>query len=507
MVIYAASNKEVSTMLNEFGQYQGLIIPMLVAVVILVLGWIIAKLISSGITKFMKKNKFLNERVSAKLGEQNSLMTADFIGKAVFYILMLFVLVAAFQVLGLSMVTQPLNDLLSITFAFLPQLLGAVILLLVAWVIATLLKHAILALLSRTRMDERVGGQVAPGAQRPKFSATIAELVYWFVFILFLPAILSTLSLNGLLVPIQNMVNSFLSIVPDIFAAAIVLIVGWLIATLCRNVATNFLRALKVDDFGQRSGITVEEGGRSLADILGTVVYIMILIPVIISALNVLNLESIATPATDMLTRIFVFLPVLLSALFIVVFAFFIGRMVGELTTSLLRKIGFDRILPLMGFNNATLSPSLWAGNIVTVLIVVVAGLEAADMLGFTRLSTMMEVFVLMAGNILMGIIIIGIGMYIANLQSDMIRKSGARNADTLAFTVKAGIMILAITMGLSQMGLASNIITLAFIFLGGALAVSFAIAFGLGGKDLAAQKLHELDSSMKKEEEIPPRM
>lgn len=492
-------------MLNDFGQYQVLIFPMLVAVLILILGWIISKLIASGLNKFMKKNKFINEKLTTKLGEKNSLMTADFISKAVYYILMIFVLVAAFQVLGLSIITQPLNGLLSVTFAYLPQLLGAVILLLAAWVIATLLKHAILIFFSRTRMDERVEGHLEPGVQRTKLSVTLADLMYWFVFILFLPAILSALSLNGLLIPIQNMVNTFLGIIPDLFAAAIVLVVGWFIATLCRNIATNFLRALKVDDFGKRSGLTVDEGTRSLADILGTVIYIMILIPVAISALNVLNLESIAQPATDMLTRIFVFLPVLFSALFIVAFAYFIGKMIGELTTSLLRKIGFDRVLPVIGIRGATFSLSLWAGKIVTLLIVLVAALEAADLLGFARLSGMMEEFVLLAGNILMGVVIIGIGMYVANLQAEMVRQSDIKNAHTIALIGKAAILVLAVTMGLSQMGLAPDIITLAFTFLGGSLAVSFAIAFGLGGRDLASRKLEEMDSKMKKEENVPP--
>lgn len=491
-------------MINDFGQYQVLIFPMLYAILILILGWIIAKFISSGLNKFMKKNKFLNEKLATKLGEKNSLMTADFISKAVYYVLMIFVLVAAFQVLGLSIITQPLNSLLSVTFAYLPQLLGAIILLLTAWVVATLLKHGILLLFSRTRIDERVEGHLEPGVQRTKLSATLADLMYWFVFLLFLPAILSALSLHGLLVPIQNMVNSFLAIVPDLFAAAIVLVVGWFIAVLCRNIATNFLRALKVDDFGQRSGITVEAGNRSLAEILGTVVYIMILIPVVISALNVLNLESIAQPATNMLNRIFVFLPVLFSALFIVAFAYFIGKMIGELTTSLLRKIGFDRILPLLGIRGTAINLSLWAGKLVTVVVVLVAVLEAADLLGFTRLSLMMTEFVMLLGNILIGVVIIGIGLYVANLQADMVRKSDIKNADMIAFTGKAAILVLAVTMGLSQMGLASNIIALAFTFIGGALAVSFAIAFGLGGRDLAAKKLEELDTNMKKEEAAP---
>lgn len=488
-------------MLSSLRPIQGILLSALAAILILVLGWIIVKLIVSGISKFMKQNKFINEKVISRFGEKNAHTAVDFISKIIYYLLMLFVIIAAFQVLGLSIITQPLNSLLGVTFAYLPKLLGAAILLLVAWFIATLLKQLVLAFFSKAKIDEKVQDQIEPGRENVKIGSTLAELLYWAVFLIFLPAILSTLSLNGLLLPIQNMVNVILGSIPNLFAAALLLLVGWFIAKLCKNITTNFLKALKVDDFGKKSGLTVEDGNKSLSEILGTVVYVIILIPVVISALKVLGLESVATPAMDMLDKIFVFIPVLFSAFFIVAFAYFIGKMIGELSTNLLSKIGFDRILPLIGITESKINLSQLAGKLVMILIVFVAALEAADMLGFSKLSVLMEQFIVLAGNVLVGLVIVGVGLYIANLVADMINKSGTKNANMLALVARVGILVLTITMGLSQMGLASNIITWAFIFLAGSLAVSFAVAFGIGGRDLAAKKLAELDSKMKQNE------
>ncbi len=56
----------------------------------------------------------------------------------------------------------------------------------------------------------------------------------------------------------------------------------------------------------------------------------------------------------------------------------------------------------------------------------------------------------------------------------------------------RISILVLAGAIGLSQMGLAERIISLAFGIVLGAAAVAFALAFGLGGRDLAAKKLHE---------------
>jgi hypothetical protein len=483
---------------NVWSQNRDIFFSILAAILVFIVGWIIAKLIVSGVNKFLKKNKFINEKVINRFSEKNALLTVDFITKAIYYLLMLFVLIAVFQVLGLSIITQPLNSLLNVTFAYLPQLLGAAVLLLLAWGLATLLKQLVLTFFSKTKIDEKIENQVEGGREKVKLGETIAELLYWLVFILFLPAILSALSLNGLLLPIQNMVNIVLGFIPKLFAAAVVLVIGWFVAKLCKNIFTNFLKALKVDDFGKKSGLTVEEG-KSLSEILGMVIYIVILIPVIISALNVLGLEGLAKPATDMLTEIFVFAPVLISAFFIVAFAYFIGKMIGELTTSLLGKIGFNRVLGLIGISESKINLSQLVGKLVVILIVLVASLEAANILGFSRLSDLVEQFIILAGNVLVGLIILGAGLYIANLAADLIKKSGTKNAALLALVARVSILVLAVAMGLSQMGLASNIITWAFIFLAGSLAVSFAIAFGFGGRDIAAKKLAELDNRMKK--------
>jgi len=486
---------------NRWDLDQVVFMPVLAAILILIVGWIIVKLIVSGVSRFMLKNKFFNDRVLSYFDEDKANTAVNFIKKAIYYLLMLFVVISALQVLGLSSITQPLNSLLNVTFAYIPQLLGAVLLLLAAWLIATLLKKLILVFFNRTKLDEKLEEQAEPGREMVDLGSAVAELVYWAVFILFLPAILSALAMGGLVAPIQNMVNIFLAFIPNLFGAGVLVFIGYFIAKICKNITTKFFKALKVDDFGKKSGLTVEDDNKSLAEILGMVVYLLILIPVIISALKVLGLESIAQPATEMLSDIFTFVPVLFSATLIVVFAYFIGKMVGELTSNLLSKIGFDRILPLIGINEANINLPELLGKLITILIVLVASLEAAAILGFAQLANLMEQFVVMAGNVLVGVVIVGFGLYIANLVADLIKKSVTKNAGLMALVAKVGILVLAVSMGLSQMGLAPEIIMWAFIFLVGSFAVSFAIAFGMGGKDFAAKRLLELEERMKQNE------
>lgn len=490
-------------MLDNWSQIQGATVQIVGALLTLVIGWFIVRIFVSRIKKFLEKNRFINDKVLSKFEKPGKPVLADIISRVIYYVLMLVVVISVFEVLGLSIITQPFNNILNTVFAYLPKLLGAAILLLVAWAVATLLKKVVLIAFDKTKIDEKVDDELPSTIEKVKFSTTIAEMLYWAVFILFLPAILSALSLDGLLAPIQNMVNVFLGFVPNLFSAAVVILIGWFIARLVRNIVTNFLKSLNVDSFGKTTGLTVEDKGKTLSELIGTVVYVIILIPVIISGLNILGLESISMPATDMLSKIFAFLPVLFSAFIIVAFAYFIGKMVGDLVTNILSKLGVDRVLPLVGIKESKINLSHLVGKLVLIAIVLFSALEAANIIGFSRLSGLIEQFILLAGNILTGVLIVGIGLYVANLVSDLIRSSGTGNASVLALIAKVSIIILATTMGLNQMGLATTIINSAFIFFVGAIAVAFAIAFGIGGRDLAARKLDEMEDKMKKKDDV----
>ena len=304
-----------------WNEIQSILMSIVFALLILIVGWIVVKAITSSINKLLSKNRFFQKKFSAQLDEERTQTTISIITKTIYYLLMLFVLIAVLQALNLSVVTEPLNRLLSVIFAYLPQLFGAAILLFIAWFIATFLKQAILMLFGKTKIDEKLGEEIDVKDGKVKLSTTIAELAYWTVFILFLPAILSALSLDGLLMPIQNMVNAALMFLPKLFSAALILLIGWFIAKLCKKIVTNFLKAVKVDDFGN-NGLTTEEFQKPI-EILGMAAYVIIY-PVVISALN-LGIASIAQTYSDMRHHICP-PPVLFSAFIIVAFAYFVGK-------------------------------------------------------------------------------------------------------------------------------------------------------------------------------------
>jgi hypothetical protein len=108
-------------------------------------------------------------------------------------------------------------------------------------------------------------------------------------------------------------------------------------------------------------------------------------------------------------------------------------------------------------------------------------------MLHFEALAALITEFLIFAGHLALGLVIFGIGLFLGNLAARTIEASRSVQAPMLALAARIAILVLAGAMALRQMGLANDIITLAFGLLVGAIAVALALAFGLGCRDMAA--------------------
>ena len=487
-------------MRNVIGAY----VPNLLgALAILVIGWLVAWIIATLLNAALRRTELDNRLARWIAGEESvkHIPLETWISRGVFYLLMIFVLVAFFQALQLTLPSEPLNRLLVQLFEFVPKVIGAGVLLLIAWVLATIVRALILRVFKAAKIDSRLAEQ-AEGTKQVSLTQTIADTSYWLIFLLFLPAVLDALGLVGLLTPVQGMVNKVLNYLPNIFTAALILAIGWFVARIVRNVVTNFLSAVGADQMGQRVGLTPVFGGQTLSGVVGLLAYVLILVPVIVSALDALALEAITRPTSNMLNTILNALPDIFAAGLIISVAYIAGRLVAGLVTHLLSGIGFDAVLVRLGLSRAPApgrrTPSEVVGLLVFLAIILVAATEAARQLNFIVLADLITRFMIFAGEVILGLIIFAIGLYLANLAGSVIETSRATHAGVLAVAARVAIIVLAGAMALRQMGVASDIINLAFGLLLGAIAVAVALAVGLGSRDIAAREVETLIRSMK---------
>jgi len=467
---------------------------LLAGLAILIVGWLVARIIKAVIYRLIKRTN-IDDRLAGAVAEGEEpakLNIGKWVSTAAFYLVMLFVLVAFFQAVELPAVATPLNAMLEQIALAAPQLLGAVLILLVAWLVATIAKLVIQRTMRMTKLDERLAAQAEIDEPKVSVSDALANGVFWLVFLLFLPAVLNALGMQGLVEPVTGVVDAVLGAIPNIFAAAISLFVGWLIARIVRQVVVNLLAATNIDKFGERIGISGESQTEPLSKIIGSVVYILILIPAVITALNVLGVEAISAPTISMLTGVVNGIPMFFGAALVLMVAYFAGKLISRLVSNLLTGIGFDKITEILGLRIAsdktkyTLSEVV--GYIVLVAVMLLAGIEAADMLGFGFLAEILAVFIAFGGQVLLALLIIAVGLYLANLTRDIILAAGGNNVGFMAGLARTAILVLVAALGLQQVGVAGEVVNIAFGVLLGAIGVAAALAFGLGSREAASR-------------------
>ena len=489
--------------LQVIGENIGGFVPILLAaLVVLLVGWIAALFISRLVRRGVGKLG-LNERLGRWLeGPAGAVDVERGAARVVYWLLMILVSVAFFQTLGLTLITEPLNTLLNQVFAFIPQILSAVILLLIAWVLANIVRALVRHLLSATRFEERLG-PLEGEEKRAPLSQTIGDVAYWLVFLLFLPAVVGALALEGLLGPVQGMLNNVLTFLPNILAAALILMSGWFLARVLRRVVTNLLASAGADRLSERVGLVGGLGEQRLSGLIGLILYVLVLIPVLIASLNALQLEAITEPTSNMLDSILQAIPNIFAAALVIAIAFVVGRLVASLISRILSGIGFDRVLMWLGIGaeraEGAWTPSGVVGYVILVAMLLFATMEGLELLGFETLADLVSRSTVFGAQILFGLAVFAVGLILSNLAARAVVATGIGNATLLSVIARASILVLAGAMALLQMGIADQIVVVAFAMLGGSLAVAAAIAFGFGGREPARQLLEEWIGSIRK--------
>ncbi|BAY83682.1 TM helix repeat-containing protein [Calothrix parasitica NIES-267] len=485
------------------------------AVAILVIGFVVANL-AKAVVKSLLSRTNIDNRIASGLTGSDSVEVEKFVGSLVYWVVLLITIVAVLDTLNLQVASQPLNSFLNQIGEFLPKLLGAGILLGVAWVLATLVKTVVVKALNAANVDERLNAQQdSTSANQLSISQTIGTALYWFIFLLFLMPVLDTLGLQEALGPVNTLVSEILAILPNILGAVIIAAVGWFIANIVRRIVTNLLATTGVDHIGSRFGLSqAATSGQSLSSILGTIVYVLILIPVAIAALNTLQIQAISVPAIAMLQQILNAIPLIFTAGAILAVAYFLGKFVSELVTNILTSIGFNNIFSVLGLptparrttvtaegevpSPTSRTPSEIVGFIAFVGIMLFAAVSAIDILGIPALTALVTGITLILGRILSGVVVLAVGLFLANLAFSIITSSGNAQARIVGQIARTAIIVLVSAMALQQIGLAPDIVNLAFGLLLGALAVALALSFGLGSREIAKTQVQQWLNSFK---------
>ncbi len=460
---------------------------------ILVLGWIIAVVARAGTRRLLGMLK-VNQRIEESTQQRMQVESGIAIG--VFWLVMLITLVGVFNALDLSTASNPFADMISQILGYLPRLVAGTLLVLIVWVIATLLRAIATRILGATSLDEKLAAQ----AGMEPMSKNAGDVLFWLVILLFLPAILAAFELRGLLEPVQSMLNKILDLLPNIFAAAVIGFVGWLVAKVLRGLVTNLLVATGADKAANAAGL---HDSVRISRLAGTIVFIVVFIPTLIAALDALKIEAISRPATDMLARFLAAVPNLVAAALILVVTYYVARFAAQLLARLLASLGADALPKKLGMEamfQGGMKPSNLVGWLLLFFAMLFATVEAANRLEFTQVRDVVTTFIEFGGNVLLGGVILVVGFWLANVAYLAISRASGERTVGLAQVARLAILGLVIAMGLRAMGIADDIVNLAFLLTFGAIAIAVALSFGLGGREAAGKQMEHWLSKLRKQ-------
>lgn len=366
-------------------------------------------------------------------------------------------------------------------------------------------------------------------------SRMIGNVVYWVILALTAVPVVEALQIGVLARPFAAALETVTTYTPRIIAAGLILVVGFLVARLLRALTTGILSRVGIDKVMQRVGLGKALGDNSPSKIAGTIVFAVVLLHAAISALGRLQIEEISQPATLALAQVYGYMPKLFMGMVLLAIGVVLARVVGNLVSSLVAALGFNTLMGHIGIAVGAseeakaqedaakqavagavkaIDEERDAGNVDAML----AGRQRlrtpSDLLGlaasavllllFVRqsLSTMhlealastLDRFVAYLPNVLVAAVVLVAGLWLGRFAGKQVDDLTAKSTDALVRALgrvaHVAVVLFASLVALQELGVGETLISLAFGLLLGAIGLALALAFGLGGRDVAGRIL-----------------
>jgi hypothetical protein len=386
---------------------------------------------------------------------------------------------------------QYLTNFLTGISTHLTGALGAIVVLCIGLIVADLVRGLVVRLVNGSGLTQKL----SLGAEGMRPDIAIGKLVYYLLVLMVLMIVLEMMGVSNVLEPLKNMASKFFAFIPNVIAASIIGYVGYILATLGSNfvgMSSNFVQPLM-----SKANISTEI---NLVKILKQIVFIFIFIPVLIAALDALKITAISEPAKNMLNTFINAIPNIIAAVVLITVFYIGGKYLSTLLRDLLTSLNADELGRKLGLTDlfgADFSIAKTASNFLFAFIVLGGAMAGMEKLGLSQLSGIMTSILHVCGKIALGLGIIVAGTFASN----QIFNALAKNDDSrfMASIARVAAMSLFIAMGLRAMGIANDIVSLAFTLLIGSVAVAIAVAFGMGGRETAAKMWADFYNKVKK--------
>jgi len=207
--------------------------------------------------------------------------------------------------------------------------------------------------------------------------------------------------------------------------------------------------------------------------------------------------DAVLLSASNALNAFLTAIPLVIGALLIIIIGWIIASVLARVVTEVLRRAGADRLFArhageVYGNRTKEFQPSVVAGELVKWLVRLVFLVAAANVLGLTQVSELLNDVLLWIPNLIVAAVILLVAPLLGRFVRGAIEvgagEMGFTNAPLLGRIAEIAIIAFAVVIAVNQIGIAASLVNTLFIGVVAALALAFGLAFGLGGRDVASQ-------------------
>lgn len=374
--------------------------------------------------------------------------------------------------------------------AFGPQVVGAIIILAVAYILALVVRAVLGAAIDRIPF---VANANKKKAAEKSIGGSIGSAGFWIVILIGLVMALERLGMKSVSDSIRVTIDQIFAYLPQIIGATITFFVFVIVARVARQAVTATLEVAHADELPKKIGLA--SGPVAITSMLGAIVFALIIIPGGVAALEVLDIDAITVPAVGMLNSVMGAIPdIAVAAIIIGIFAL-IAKFVTDLGKKILPNTGIDGAVAKLGLleeADSGITASTIVAQIAGLIILLLGLIQGMKTLGFEPLTEALDIVLSIGSNILFGSVIILAGVLVSGVVAKAMTATGGATSDLVAKIARYIIVVLSVILGVSRMGLdpSGSFITDAALIILIGTALAGGIAFGLGGKDWAARQL-----------------
>ncbi|MBW2452930.1 MAG: mechanosensitive ion channel [Deltaproteobacteria bacterium] len=511
-----------------------------VALLILIGGWF-AALIARGLTFAALKRTSIDDKIAAALGvdtgEEEDYKVERAVSRVVYYIAMAFVLVAFLERLHIKAVTTPIVTALDGLGRAVPGLLKAALIGFIGFGLAMLVKKLLLKLFDKSKVIGKLGKMAGhdDDEQSKATGKLVATIAFWFIVVMAAIPTLEALQIGALAEPLKAALAVVSTYLPKVIGAALLLVAGYVLGRLARAVIGKVIDKSGLDKGLKRIGLEKLLGTTTVGSILGTLAMAFVMLHFAISAVGRLDIQEISEPLGLILQQLYGYLPKVVVGGLLLAVGVLVARLVARASRAILAGIGFNALLVHIGVasemskaakeqqeesektleagvkkaqgddetegpdveavlasGSAFRTPSDIAGSIIGALVVVVFLRQVLSTLGLEGLAQMVDTLLGYLPNVLVAAVVVAAGMWAgrwARARIDELTKgSKDQLMRSLGAVVHVAVVTVASMVALQQLGVGAQLIGIAFGLVLGAVCLALALAFGLGGRDTAAQ-------------------